>query len=133
MGALDLNNIAIAMGKILKQMPVLEKISENWFAIDENKEKFFAMSYMARVSILDIIEKNPYMQNGALPIRIPLGIFKTRKETMENALDITIGRLLELSSNHEQVHNIVIGILQKEKAFYEFEQILPPHIISQFK
>lgn len=124
MGASDLNKVAVAMGRILKQLPDLEDKAKTWFSIDDNKEEFYAMAYVARVSILDIMDKNPYMSNGGLSITIPLGIFKTRKENMATALKITVGRIVELSADHNQVHYIVNDILDRGKWFYEFEKLL---------
>jgi hypothetical protein len=49
MGAFDLNKVAIAMGKFLKQMPELERMSQTWLSINENKESFYVMAYLARV------------------------------------------------------------------------------------
>lgn len=133
MGVLDLNKVAIAMGKILMQMPELEQKSLTWFSIDENKEDFYAMAYFARVAILDIIEDNSYMSNDALPVTIPLGLFKTRKETMANALRITVGRLLDLTEYHNKVHYVVNNILERGNCFYQFESMMPPEVIRQLK
>lgn len=121
------------MGKILLQMPNLERKSQTWFSINENKEEFYATAYMARVLILDVIERNPYMSNVALQVTIPLGLFKTRKETMVNALRITVWRLLELTEDHEKVHCVVNSILERGKCFYEFENMLPPEVLRQLK
>jgi hypothetical protein len=73
------------------------------------------------------------MRNGALPISIPLGIFKARKETMENALNITIGHLLELTEDHNEVYYTVNNILERGNLFYEFEKILPPETVRKLK
>lgn len=131
MGALDLNRVAITMGKMLKLLPALEGKGLDFFSIDNNKEEIFTLAYMARVGILDRIEANTYMRNGRLPITIPLGIFKSRKETMETALDLTIGKLLELTEGHNWVNPIVTNILEREKSFYEFEALLPPGVRSK--
>lgn len=131
MGALDLNKVAIAMGKILLALPDLEAKGTDFFSINCNKEEYFSVAYMARVSILDIIEENSFMRNGSLPITIPLGIFKTRKETMESALEITVGKLLDLANEHEQVSFIINDILKRGKYFYQFEKMLPPEVLSQ--
>lgn len=130
MGALDLNKVAIAMGKILLTLPKLEAKGTDFFSINSNKEEYFSIAYMARVGILDRIEENSFMRNGSLPITIPLGIFKTRKETMETALQITIGKLLDLAEEHEQVSYIINDILERGKSFYQFEEMLPPEVLS---
>ncbi len=133
MGALDLNKVAIAMGKMLKSLPLLEQKGSDYSAIEYNKEEHFAMAYLARVGILDRIDKNPYMNNPSLPITIPLGIFKTRKETMGTALYITVGKLLSLSENNESVNSRVIDILERGDFYYEFENLLPPELINQLR
>ncbi len=133
MGALDLNKVAITMGKMLKILPLLEGKGTNFFSIDSNKEEYFSLAYMARIGILDRIEENSYMRNGNLPITIPLGIFKSRKETLNSAINITIGRLLELSEEHNKVHFIVNDILKRGRSFYEFESMLSPDILSTLK
>lgn len=133
MGALDLNKVAIAMGKMLKVLPSLEAKGIDFFSIDSNKEAFFTLAYMARVGILDRIEENSYMRNGNLPISIPLGIFKSRKETIDSALDITVGKLLEITEGHNQVHSIVNNILERGEAFYEFEAMFPPEVLSKLR
>lgn len=133
MGALDLNKVAITMGKMLKALPELEAKGTDFFSISDNKEEFYAIAYMARVGILDRIEDNHYMQNGNLPVTIPLGIFKTRKETMESALKITIGKLLDLAEEHNQVRYVVNDILKRGKSFYQFEGMFPPEVLSKLK
>lgn len=133
MGVFDLNKVTITMGEILLQLPELEEVSQTWFSIDNNKEFFYAMAYKARVSIMDIIERNPYMRNGALEVVIPLGIFKTRKETMADALEITIGRILELARDHDEVYQVVSNILERGNLFYELERNLAPEVIKAIK
>lgn len=130
MGALDLNKVAIVMGKILLALPELEAKGTDFFSINSNKEEYFSIAYMARVGILDRIEENSFMRNGSLPITIPLGIFKTRKETMETALQITIGKLLDLADEHDQVRFIINDILERGSSFYQFEEMLPPDVLA---
>lgn len=133
MGATDLNKVAIAMGKVILMLPELESKGTDFFTLSDNMEEYYALAYMARVQILDVIERNSYMQNDMLPITIPLDIFKTRQENMKTALDITIGKIKSLTEEHNKLHYIVMDILDKGDSFYAFEQALSPSVINQLK
>lgn len=125
MGARDLNKVAITMGQMLKILPELEERGKDFFAIDDYKEEYYVLAYMARVGILDIIEVNSYMNNPFLPITIPLGIFRTRKETLQTAMDITVGKLKELADGHYGVYYTVNNILERGEYFAAFERAFP--------
>lgn len=133
MGALDLNKVAIAMGKILKMLPELEEKGTDFFSLNNNMEEYYALAYMARVQILDVIERNNYMQNDLLPITIPLGIFKTRKENMGTALQITVGKIKSLTEEHNKLHFIVNDILGRGKSFDEFEAAMPEWVLNKMR
>lgn len=133
MGALDLNKVAIAMGKILKMLPELEEKGTDFFSLNDNMEEYYALAYMARVQILDIIERNNFMQNDLLPITIPLGIFKTRKENMVTALQITIGKIKSLTEEHNKLHFIVNDILRRGRSFDEFEAAMPEWVLNNIR
>lgn len=128
MGALDLNKVAIAMGKMLKLLTPLEQKGTDYFSIDDNKEEYFTLAYIARVGILDRIEQNPYMQNPSLQIIIPLGLFKSQKERMASALEITVGKLIRLSEGNDNVNTVVNNILERGEYFYEFEAMSRPEL-----
>lgn len=130
---LDLNKVALAMGKMLKMLTDVERSGTDFFSIDDNKEAYYALAYAARVGILDRIEENPYMQNPTLSITIPLGIFKTRKETMGSAMRMTIGKLLELCEEHDKVKNVVTDILERGNSFHEFENMFPKQILDKLR
>ncbi len=87
------------MGKMLKVLSELEMKGTDFFSINDNKEGYYMLAYMARVSILDRIESNPYMQNPSLSITIPIGIFKTQKETIGSAMRITVDKLFRFAKN----------------------------------
>lgn len=133
MGALDLNKVAIAMGKILKILPELEEKGTDFFSLNDNMEEYYALAYMARVQILDVIERNNYMQNDLLPITIPLGIFKTRKENMGTALQITVGKIKSLTEEHNKLHFIVNDILMRGRSFDEFEAAIPEWVLNKMR
>ena len=105
MSALDLNRMAIAMGKIC-------------IALDDLESKMF------RIGVIEMIEKpeNKYMQNPTLPIVIPLGIFKHRKETIGSAFRLTLGRLLNLAEKNDEINQAVAEILDGGDLYNEIEQ-----------
>lgn len=125
MGALDLNKVAIVMGKVLKQLSELEPVINNGNDVYDKKDNFCIIAYICRVGILDRIENNSYMLNPTLPIRIPTGIFSNRKETMTSALNITVGKLKEIVSKDVVTENYVEDILNKRGAFFQYERIIP--------
>lgn len=130
MGALDLDKVAVAMGKVLKQLTALEAKVKYSNDVYERKESFYALAYICRVAILDRIEENNYMHNPLLPIKIPTGIISFRSETMSSALSITIGKLKELASKDLVTETNVIDILNRGDMFYTFQRILPNDFIK---
>lgn len=125
MGALDLNRVAICMGKVIKLLSKLQPIIINGNDVYDHKEDFCCIAYMCRIGILDRIENNQYMSNPKLPIRIPTGLLGSRKETMDSALNLTVGKLKELVSKDIVTGYYIEDILNKRGFFYEFEKVLP--------
>ncbi len=125
MGAIDLNRIAVCMGKVIKLLSELQPMISNGNDVYEHKEDFCCIAYMCRVGILDRIENNSYMRNPTTPIRIPTGLFSSRKETIDSGLNLTIGRLKEIISKDVVTSNYVNDILNHQGVFYEFERGLP--------
>lgn len=125
MGALDLNKVAVCMGKVIKLLSELEPQIIDGNDVYEHKEDFCCIAYMCRIGILDRIEANSYMGNPNLPIRIPTGIFSSRKEAMISALNLTIGKLKQIVGKDVVVSNYVEEILNKSGAFYAYDKILP--------
>ena len=125
MGAIDLNRIAVCMGKVIKMLNELEHTVKSGDDVYEHKEDFCMLAYMCRVGMLDRIEKNSYMANPQLPIRIPTEIFSSRKETMASALNITIGKLKEVVSKDVITEHYIEDILNHQGVYYEYERILP--------
>ncbi|EHP50904.1 hypothetical protein [Odoribacter laneus] len=125
MGAIDLNRIAVCMGKVIKLLSELQPMISNGNDVYEHKEDFCCIAYMCRVGILDRIENNSYMRNPILNIRIPTGIFSSRKETINSGLNLTVGKLKELVSKDIVTENYVEDILNRRGIFYQYEDILP--------
>lgn len=128
MEAIDLNRIAICMGKVIKLLADLQPMISNGNDVYEHKEDFCIIAYMCRIGILDRIENNSYMQIPTIPIRIPTGIFASRKETISSALALTIGKLKEIVSIDIVTENYVEEILNRRGIFYEYERVLPDKI-----
>lgn len=125
MGAIDLNRVAVCMGKVLKMLNELENTIKSGDDVYEHKEDLCVLAYICRVGILNRIEKNNYMANPRLPIRIPTGIFSSRKETMESALNLTVGRLKEIVSKDVVTEHYIEDILNHQGVYHEYERILP--------
>lgn len=128
MGALDLNRVAICMGKVIKLLDKLQPNINNGNDVYEHKEDFCSIAYFCRLGILDRIEKNSYMRNPTLPIRIATGLFSLRTETMDSALNLTIGRLKQLASKDAVTSNYVEEMLDKRGIFHEFDKMMPEKI-----
>ena len=69
------------------------------------------------------------MLNPLLIISIPTGFFKTRKESMDSALRLTIGKLKQMIEDDDITDNYVEDILSRKGYFYVYENSLP----EQFK
>ena len=125
MGALDLNKVAVCMGKVLKMLNELEHSVNCGDDVYEHKKDFCILAYMCRVGIMDRIEANSYMANPQLPIKIPTGIFSSRKETIDSALNLTIGRLKELVSKDVVTEHYIDDILNHRGVYHEYDRLLP--------
>lgn len=125
MGAIDLNRVAICMSKVIKLLGELEPNIRCGGDVYESKDDLCCIAYMCRVGIIDRIENNSYMLNPFIPIRIPTGIFSSRKETMSSALNLTIGKLKEIVSKDVITENYIEDILNHRGCFYQIERSLP--------
>ena len=125
MGAMDLNKVATCMGKVIKLLSNLQLQIIDGNDVYEHKEDFCCIAYMCRVGILDRIENNSYMGNPTLCIRIPTGIFNSRKETMSSAFNLTIGKLKEIVSKDVVTERYVEDILNRKGIFHHYEKTLP--------
>lgn len=125
MGAIDLHKIAIAMSNVIKLLSEIQPKMITGDDVYEHKNDLCFIAYVCRIGILDRIEENSYMLNPRLPIRIPIGIFRSRKETMESALNLTIGKLKEIVSEDVVTEGYVEDIFNRCGIFYEFENNLP--------
>jgi len=130
MGTLDLNRIAVGVGKSIKLIADLEIKIHNNSDVYEYKDDLYFVAYICRVSILDRLESNPWI-GITTPISVPMGLFKTRKETIYTSLMLTVEKLKRIASLNIGVFQAVESILQKEQFFYEFESALPTNIKSK--
>lgn len=129
MGALDLNRVAVCMGKVIALLSKLETYIINGNDVEDHRMSFCYVAYMCRIGILDRMAKNSYMLNPLLIISIPTGFFKTRKESMDSALRLTIGKLKQMIEDDDITDNYVEDILSRKGYFYVYENSLP----EQFK
>jgi hypothetical protein len=124
MGALDLNRVAISMGKVFKLLSELEPKIRTGDDVYEHKEDFCVIAYICRVGILDRIEQSSWMRQE-VPIKIPTGIFSFKQETISSGLMLTIGKLKEITSLDVVTEHYIEDILNHRGAFYKYEDILP--------
>ena len=125
MSGIQFNRCATNMGKVLKMLEELEPKINNAYSCEEHKEELLGIAYICRVGILDKIENNPSWVKNNLTIRIPTGLFSLKKMNVNQAYEITIGKLLELSMFENGTNRMIESVLTKEEAFYEFERIIP--------
>ena len=121
-----LNKIAISMGKINKVLN--EEIEINIKTSADalmNSETLIIYAYVCRISILDRIDEHRGHIFDNSPIVIPLGLIKTRKETMESALNLTVQRLSNIAHLNTEVGHEVDLILNREGKFDEIDNIIP--------
>lgn len=129
MSALDLVKVANTMGKVIKSLDKLQPLLNGYFSIEKHKEELIGIAYICRIGIIDIIEDNIWMQNNNLPITIPMGFFKRKKTTMENALDLTLGRLKNCCNENNSVYGIIMDILRKGCTFYKLQYLISKRTI----
>ena len=114
MSGIQFNKCAISMGKVLKMLEDLAPQIKNGYDTELHKEDLLTIAYICRVGILDRTDGNPsWIRNSH------------KKRKMDEAIEMTIGKLLNLSSFDESINNIIESILLREDAFYQFEKILP--------
>jgi hypothetical protein len=68
-----------------------------------------------------------------VPVTIPLGIFKTKKTTLGGAHELTIGRLLSMTEDHNGLNMAIRDMLRRGRYFDQFEQMFPPEILKKLK
>lgn len=130
----ELNKIAIVMGKVLNLLSQLEPNIINERDAYDSKEELCTLAYMCRRGILEKIEMNPVLlSNPNTTIRIPTGIFSSKKETIESGLNKTVGKLKELASHDSiVVLPMVENILNGGTLYFQYDKLLSDKLKSQF-
>lgn len=129
MRAIDLNKVAITMGKIIQLLKDIEPRCCNSWGTYNNKEELYILAYMCRKGIIDRISQNTYMYNPNLMIAIPLGLIRFKRVAMFNALQMTIGKVKQLASHDVEVERVVEDILDKGDYYYKIEYLIPNDIL----
>ena len=121
---MDLSRVAVTMGKIIKLLDELEKEIYSVTDVEEHWDDLCLFAYICRLGIMDRIQANPYMlRNPACPIKIPTGLFGTRKETIESGVELTIGRILKIAGRSRNVEIEVESVLKKGRRFMEIDSM----------
>lgn len=76
---------------------------------------------MCRIAILDRIDEHRGHLDDYTPITIPTGLIRTRKETMESALNLTVQRLYDIAYLDEEVGFNVEMVLRRKGKFDEID------------
>lgn len=119
----ELNKIALTMGKVLDLISQIEpNIVTEWDVYD-NKEELCTLAYICRKGILERIEKTGTLLNHPhITIRIPTGLFSSKKETLESGLNKTVGRIKQIASMDSMaVQPMVENILNGGSLFQQYD------------
>lgn len=127
MGALELNKVAIIMGKVIKLLSEMEPKIHNANDVYDEKEGFMIIAYLCRIGILDRIENNSWIRPET-SIRIPTGIFSSRKESISSGLMLTVDKLKKMVSKDFITEEIVEDVLNHRGYFYQVEKMIPDNI-----
>lgn len=123
MRGIELNKIALTMGKVIKLLDKLQTQATNFDDVYDHDEDFCCIAYMCRVGILNRIQESSWI-HGTVTIFIPTGIFSHRKETIDSGLYLTIGKLKELVSKNVVVAIHVDEILNCQRLYYQYDRVL---------
>lgn len=116
-----LNKIAISMAKINKMLDEIEKKITTPSDARAHWEDFALYAYICRIAILDRIDEHRGHLAENTPITIATGLFRTRKETMDSALDLTVQRLINIASLDNEVGINVERVLRRKGKFGEID------------
>jgi len=120
----DLNKTAVAMANVIKSLSQVNLQSA--FDVMDKQGELYVLTYIARVGILDRIEKNKWSLIN--PIIIPTGLFGVKKTTIANGLELTVGKIKETVRGIFLVENNVDEILKKEHYFWKVDELLMPEV-----
>ena len=118
-----LNKIAISMGKLNKILDDVEKTIKTSADARTNWEKLVLYAYFSRIAILDRIDEHRGHLSDNLPIFIPTGLIRMRKETMTSAIELTVQRLYDIAYLDEEVGFNVEMILRRKGKFDEIDNM----------
>ena len=124
----DLNKTAVAMANVIKALNQLN--IKSGVDVSDKQGELYVLTYITRVGILDRIEKNKWSLMN--PITIPTGLFGVKKTTIANGLDLTVGKIKELSKEDFIVEENVDEILKKEHYFWKVDEMLLPEVKAKF-
>ena len=116
-----LNKIAISMAKINKMLDELEKKITTRTDARAHWEDLVLYAYICRIAILERIDEHRGHLTEDTPITIATGLFRTRKETMESALELTVQRLCDIASLDNEVSINVERVLRRKGKFDEID------------
>ena len=126
----ELNKTAISMGKVIYLLSELESKIKTPNQIFDYKDDFLVIAYLCRVGILDRIMTNNWQQ--FLPITIPMGLIKVRKETIATGLMLTVGKLKEIVEPDPLLTDWIEDTLNKGTCFYKLDEMIPEEEKKQF-
>ena len=118
-----LNKIAISMGKINKMLDEMEKKIKTSTDARTHWEDLVLYAYICRIAILDRIDEHRGHLSDDTPITIPLGLIRTRKETMASAIDLTVQRLCDIAYLDKEVGFNVERVLRRKGKFDEIDSM----------
>lgn len=118
-----LNKIAISMGKMIKMLDGIETKVRSSADARKNWEDLVIYAYVCRIAILDRIDEHRGHLTDETPITIPTGLIRTRKETMESALNLTVQRLYNIAYLDEEVGFNVEMVLRRKGKYNEIDSM----------
>lgn len=126
MGIMDLNKIAITMGKVMKMLSEIEPNITNERDVYDYKEELCTLAYVCRKGILLRSEANPsFISHPHISIRIPTGIFSSKKMSIESGLNMTIGKIKQLAGMDSiVVLPMIENILNGGELYYKYDKLL---------
>jgi len=122
----DLNKTTVMMVNVIKGIKQLNIKSE--FDVDDKENELCVLAYFCRVGILDRIERNKWSLMH--PIAIPTGLFGMKNTTIANGLELTVGKLKELSKKaiFSSAERYIEEILKREGYFWDVDAMLLPEV-----
>lgn len=122
MSFIEVEFLEMSFSKISNYVNNLESIAIDKETVDKYCDCFYRAAFSISLNIDDYIANHCYLAVPGLLLNIKEGLFFSKEQSIEECINNTKGKLLELSSKSKEVYERVSDIFNKG-SFYNYYSV----------